>query len=150
MSRYSRRTFIKVAAATGLVAACGPTAQPGGASPSAAKGLSGSIIVSYPDELGKKPPYVEKAAQAVMSANANAKVNIDLQKISSGDYYTKLLLALQGGDVPDVIHVGGDRIGELADAQYIEPLDRYVQAWPDWKSYPEAIKQGATYKGKVW
>jgi multiple sugar transport system substrate-binding protein len=152
MSKYSRRTFIKVAAATGLVAACGPTAQPGGASPgaSAAKGLSGTIVVSYPDELGVKPPYVEKAAQAVMSANSSAKVNIDLQKISSGDYYTKLLLALQGGDPPDVTHVGGDRIGELADAGYIEPLDNYLKSWDDWKFYPDAIKKGATYKGKVW
>ncbi len=148
MSRYSRRTFLKVAAATGVAAACGPTAQPTGATGQGK--LSGTITVSYSDELGVKPKYVDQAAQAVAQASSGAKVNIDLQKISSGDFYTKLLLALQGGDVPDVIHVGGDRIGELADAQYIEPLDRYVQAWPDWKSYPEAIKQGATYKGKVW
>jgi multiple sugar transport system substrate-binding protein len=152
MSRYSRRTFLKVAAASGLAVACAPGTQTGTPStaPSQAKGLSGTIVISYPDELGVKPKYVTAAAEAVMSANPNAKINIDLQKISSGDHYTKLLLALQGGDAPDVTHVGGDRIGELADAGYIEPLDTYVNAWADWKNYPDAIKKGATYKGKVW
>src|SRR5439155_18672417 len=78
-------------------------------------------------------------------------VKVDLQKITSGDYFTKLLLALsRGGDVPDVIHVGGDRIGELADAGYIEPLDRYVSQWEDWKNYPDSVKGGVTYQGKVW
>jgi multiple sugar transport system substrate-binding protein len=150
---YSRRTFLKVAAATGIAVACGPAAQPGtspGASGSA-KTISGTIVVSYPDELGVKPKYVDQAAQAVQQKFSGSKVNVDLQKISSGDYYTKLLLRLQGGtDVPDVIHVGGDRIGELADANYIEPLDSYVNAWDEWKQYPDAIKKGATYKGKVW
>lgn len=159
MTRYSRRTLLKAAAVTGLAAACGPAAPaapsavPTGAAtaaPTQAKGLTGAIAVSYPDELGLKPKYVDKAADAVRSANPNATVKVDLQKISSGDHYTKLLLALQAGDAPDVIHVGGDRIGELADAGYIEPLDRYLAEWADWKQYPDSIKKGATYKGKVW
>ncbi len=159
MTRYSRRTLLKAAAVTGLAVACAPAAAPGAsptapaggtAVPTQAKGLSGAITVSYPDELGKKPPYVDKAAAAVTSANPNATVKVDLQKISSGDFYTKLLLALQAGDAPDVIHVGGDRIGELADANYIEPLDKYLAEWADWKQYPDSIKKGATYKGKVW
>src|SRR5205085_10984622 len=139
---YSRRTFLRVAAATGLVVACAPAAQPS-TSPAASgsagtKTLTGTITVSYPDELGVKPKYVDQAAQAVMSARSGTKVNVDLQKIDSGTYYTKLLLSLQGGtDVPDVIHVGGDRIGELADAGYIEPLDTYVNAWEDWTQYPD-------------
>ncbi len=157
MTRYSRRALLKTAAVASVIAACGPAAAPGAspsgagtAAPTGAKGLTGTITVSYPDELGKKPPYVDKAAAAVMSANPGAKVNVDLQKIPSGDFMTKLLLALQGGQAPDVIHVGGDQIGALADANYIEPLDRYVAEWADWKYYPDSIKKGATYKGKVW
>src|SRR3989440_1901237 len=155
MSTYSRRKFLKVAAATGLVVACAPaaspSASPSGAAPSQAKGLTGTIIVSYPDELGVKPKYVDQAAQAVQTKNSGATVKVDLQKISDDLYYPKLLLALQsGGDVPDVFHFGGDSIGELADAGYIEPLDTYVNAWEDWKFYPDSIKKGATYKGKVW
>lgn len=157
MSRYSRRTFLKVAAATGVVVACTPAAQPSPSpSPtsvvaSQTKGLTGTIIVSYPDELGVKPKYVDQAAQQVQSNNPSATVKIDLQKVSDDLYYPKLLLALQSGtDVPDVFHFGGDSIGELADAGYIEPLDNYVNAWADWKQYPDSIKKGATYKGKVW
>src|SRR5436309_431586 len=154
MSTYSRRKFLKVAAATGLVVACAPaaspSASPSGAAPSQAKGLTGTITVSYPDELGVKPKYVDMAAQAVMSKNSGSTVKIDLQKVSDDVYYTKLLLTLQGGDVPDVFHFGGDSIAELADAGYIEPLDSYVNAWADWKQYPDSIKKGATYKGKIW
>src|SRR5438876_10635532 len=155
MSTYSRRKFLKVAAATGLVVACAPaaspSASPSGAAPSQAKGLTGTITVSYPDELGVKPKYVDQAAQAVQSKNSGTTVKVDLQKISDDLYYPKLLLALQSGaDVPDVFHFGGDSIGELADAGYIEPLDSYVNAWADWSQYPASIKNGATYKGHVW
>jgi multiple sugar transport system substrate-binding protein len=156
MSTYSRRKFLQAAAATGLVVACAPAASPSAspptsASPSQAKGLTGTITVSYPDELGVKPKYVDQAAQAVQTKNSGTTVKVDLQKISDDLYYPKLLLALQSGaDVPDVFHFGGDSIGELADAGYIEPLDTYVNAWADWSQYPASIKQGATYKGHVW
>src|SRR5207249_2439282 len=121
----SRRAFLQAMAATGVVAACG-SGTPGGTAK-----ISGTITVSYPDELGLKPKYVDQAATALKSRYSGLDVKVDLQKISSGDYYTKLLLALSGGgDVPDVIHVGGDRIGELADAGYIEPLERRVTPGP--------------------
>lgn len=113
-------------------------------------GLSGSITVSYADELGKKPPYVQAAADAVTAANPSAEVRIDRQRIAGGEFYTKLLLALDAGDAPDIIHVGGDRIGELADAGYIAPLDDYVAAWPDWAQYPEPVRAGVTYQERVW
>ena len=148
----SRRTFLQALAATGVAVACGaPQATPASSAGGKPATLSGTIVVSYPDELGAKPKYVDQAAQALKSKYSGLDVKIDLQKISSGDYYTKLLLALSGGgDVPDVIHVGGDRIGELADAGYIEPLDRYVSQWEDWKNYPDSVKGGVTYQGKIW
>jgi multiple sugar transport system substrate-binding protein len=131
----SRRRFLQAMAATGVVVACGttPSTTPSGSAKPAT--LSGTVTVSYPDELGAKPKYVEKAAADLKAKYSGLDVKIDLQKIASGDYYTKLLLALSGGgDIPDVIHVGGDRIGELADAGYIEPLDKYVSQWDDWKN----------------
>ena len=112
-SVLSRRAFLQAMAATGVVVACGasPSAAPSGSSKPAT--ISGTITVSYPDELGAKPKYVDKAAADLKAKYSGLTVNVDLQKIASGDYYTKLLLALSGGgDVPDVIHVGGDRIGE--------------------------------------
>jgi multiple sugar transport system substrate-binding protein len=139
-----------------------PAAQPTTAPAAAAKpttaaapaqtgaNLTGTIAVSYPDELGKKPPYVQAAADQVTRANPQAKISIDLQKISSGDYYTKLLLGMQGGSGPDVTHIGGDTIGEMVDAGYLAPLDDYLAKWEDWKQYPDAVKQGVTYQGKVY
>jgi multiple sugar transport system substrate-binding protein len=158
----SRRRFLQLAAVSGVVAACGQTgsssssgasssapAGTSGASASAiASGVSGTVTVSYPDEAGYKPKYVEQAAAAAKKNGVDVK--IDLQKIGDDDYYTKLLLRLDSNDVPDVFHFGGSSIGELADAGYIEPLDDYVAQWPDWSQYPESVRSGVTYKGKVW
>jgi ABC-type glycerol-3-phosphate transport system substrate-binding protein len=153
----SRRGFLRRAIAFGigstLLAACGPSpvsSLPTTAPAQTGAKLSGTVAVSYPDEAGKKPPYVQAAADQVTTANPNAKITVDLQKISSGDYYTKLLLGLQSGSGPDVTHVGGETIGEMVDAGYLAPLDEYVSTWADWKNYPDAVKQSVTYKGKVY
>jgi multiple sugar transport system substrate-binding protein len=136
---------------TGAAAAAPTTAPAPQTAPArAGANLSGSITVSYPDEAGKKPPYVQAAADQVSKANPGAKITVDLQKIADGDYYTKLLLALQGGSGPDVTHLGGDSIGEMVDAGYLAPLDDYLAKWADWSQYPDAVKQGVTYKGKVY
>jgi multiple sugar transport system substrate-binding protein len=154
----SRRRFLQVVAASGVVAACTPSSNnasapagsPAGSSGAGSSGAaaSGTVTVSYPDEAGYKPKYVEQAAAAAKKAGVDVK--IDLQKIGDDDYYTKLLLRLDSNDVPDVFHFGGSSIGELADAGYIEPLDAYVAQWADWSQYPDAVKSGVTYKGKVW
>jgi multiple sugar transport system substrate-binding protein len=162
----SRRRFLQVAVASGVVVACGPSAtstgssapagsapagSPGGsAAPPASGAVTGTITVSYPDEAGLKPKYVEQAAAAVKSQFSGADVKIDLQKIGDDDFYTKLLLRLDSNDAPDVFHVGGSLIGELADASYIEPLDDYVSQWADWSQYPDSVRSGVTYKKSIW
>ncbi len=160
----SRRRFLQLTAATAVVAACNPaavatSAPPAGSAPAggssggplpSGSAISGTINVSYPDEAGLKPKYVEQAAAAVKAQFSAADVKIDLQKVGDDDFYTKLLLALDSGTGPDVFHVGGSSIGELADASYIEPLDDYLKQWPDWSQYPDAVKSGVTYHGSVW
>jgi multiple sugar transport system substrate-binding protein len=166
----TRRRFLQLAAASAVVAACSPStggtgsAAPGGSTsaggsapaggsgvpPASGGGVTGTINVSYPDEAGLKPKYVEQAAAAVKAQFSGADVKIDLQKVGDDDFYTKLLLALDSGTGPDVFHVGGSSIGELADASYFEPLDDYVSQWADWSQYPDSVKSGVTYKGSVW
>jgi multiple sugar transport system substrate-binding protein len=148
----AKPTSAPAAAAPTTAPAAAPTAAPPAQAAPAQTGanLSGTITVSYPDEAGKKPPYVQAAADQVTKANPNAKITVDLQKIADGDYYTKLLLGLQSGSGPDVTHLGGDSIGEMVDANYLAPLDDYLAKWADWKLYPDAVKQGVTYKGKVY
>ena len=154
----SRRRFLQVVAASGVVAACTPSSNnsaapagsPAGSSGAGSSGAaaSGTVTVSYPDEAGFKPKYVEQAAAAAKAKGVDVK--IELEKIGDDVYYPKLLLRLDSNDVPDVFHFGGGSIGELADAGYIEPLDSYVAQWADWSQYPDAVKSGVTYKGKVW
>jgi multiple sugar transport system substrate-binding protein len=143
----SRRRFLQLSAAAALVAACGPAS---GGSPSSGGAISGTVNVTYPDQAGFKPKYVQQAAAAVHQQFSGVNVNIDLQKIDDDSFYTKLLLRLSSGDVPDVFHVAGTSIGALADAGYIEPLDSYIGAWSDWSQYPDAVKSGVTYQGKVY
>lgn len=154
MGALTRRGLLKGAAGAGtagLVGAAGPKASRAFAAPMLQTGLTGEITVGYADELGKKPPYVQAAAEAVMAANPGATVTPDLREVSGGDYTTQLLLALDSGEGPDVIHIGGDRIGQLADAGSIEPLDAFVAEWPDWASqYPDTVKSGVTYQDQVW
>jgi multiple sugar transport system substrate-binding protein len=139
-----------VVASTGLRKAIAAPTSPGRFAAVRLQGVTGEITVSYPDELGRKPPYVDKAAEAVRTANPEATVNVDLQKIGSDDFYTKLLLALDAGDAPDVFHVGGDAIGELADAGYIAPLDEFTAKWEDFQYCPDSVRSGVTYKGQLW
>ena len=166
----TRRRFLQLSAVTAVAAACSPaatgTASPAAGSSTAAGGssapvgsgapagsaaaITGTINVSYPDEAGLKPKYVEQAAAALKAQYPGVDVKIDLQKVGDDDYYTKLLLALDSGTGPDVFHVGGTSAGELADASYIEPLDSYVSQWADWSQYPDAVRSGVTYKGSVW
>jgi len=162
----SRRRFLQLTALSAVAAACspsataipaGPSTAPGGSAPGGSGGaapstaaITGTINVSYPDEAGLKPKYVEQAAAALKTQYSGVDVKIDLQKIGDDDYYTKLLLALDSGTGPDVFHVGGSSIGELADASYIEPLDDYVSQWADWSQYPDSVRSGVTYKGSVW
>ncbi len=158
-SRLTRRSLVRGTAAgvAGLAAVAGTQGAFAAGSatvrqftPGLRQALSGEITVSYPDEAGKKPKYVQQAADNVTKANPDAKINIDLQKVDGGTYMTSLLLKLDSGDSPDVFHVGGDSIGALADAGYIDPLDDYLANWPDWSQYPDSVKSGVTYQGKVW
>ena len=67
--------------------------------------VTGTVTVSYPDEAGFKPKYVEQAAAAVKAKFSGLNVKIDLQKINSDDYYTKLLLQLDNEVMSSMIAV---------------------------------------------
>src|SRR4029078_10208030 len=108
---------------------------PGGGvgAPPRTAAVTGTVNVSYPDEAGLKPKYVEQDAAALKAQYSGVDVKIDLKKVGDDDYYTKLLLALDSGTGPDVFHVGGSSIGELGDASYIEPLDNQVSPRDGWR-----------------
>jgi multiple sugar transport system substrate-binding protein len=165
--RWSRRAVLQggaVAGLTGLLAACGdgdqarhlssslPAQQDPAPSisPTVTRALSGAITVVYADELGKKPGFVEAAARAVEQAHPATTVSIVRHRLGSNEFFEQLLPALRSDDAPDVIHVGGDRLGELADAGLIISLDAYLAEWPDWRYYSPTVRDGVTYQGQTW
>jgi multiple sugar transport system substrate-binding protein len=154
-SQFDRRNLLRGTAGAGVAAAgiaiAGPRAGRAFAAPNLRQGLTGTIRVAYADEAGYKPKYVEQAAAAVEAANPGATVEIDVRQVAGGDFLTQLLLELDGGEGPDVIHLGGDRIGQFADTGYITPLDPYLAQWPDWtEQYPESVRSGVMYGGQTW
>lgn len=159
--RLTRRGLLGIASAAGVAAvaaACRADrdeAGPGAPPPVAVgtpvgRGLTGSIVISYADELGKKPRYVEQAAASLRDAHAAATVTVDLQKVNGNEFYEGTLRRLLAGERADVLHLPGDRIGELADAGLIAPLDDRLEQWPDWRYYPPWVRAGVTYQGRVW
>ncbi len=153
-NRLDRRGLLKGAAGTGAaagLAVAGPSASRVIAAPNLGQGLTGTIRIAYADEAGLKPKYVEQAAAAVQAANPGATVEIDLRQVAGGDFLTQLLLEIDGGEGPDVIHLGGDRIGQFADSGFIAPIDAYLAQWPDWVAqYPESVRSGVAYNGQTW
>jgi multiple sugar transport system substrate-binding protein len=146
--QLTRRTLLKGAAAGGAAAVA---VSHGFGGVRAQSALSGSITVSYPDQAGFKPKYVDQAAKSVQDANAGTTVNVQLENLGDDDYYTKLLLALDSNNGPDVFHFGGGAAGELSDAGYVEPLDTYLGTWPDWAQYyPTSVQTSVQYKGQTW
>ena len=148
-----RRDILKGTVGAGVaagLAVASPAARRAMAAPNLQQGLSGTIRVAYADEAGYKPKYVQQAADAVMKANPDAKIQIDLRQVSGDDFQTQLLLELDSGKGPDVIHISGGQIGQFADTGYIAPLDNYVGQWADWAQYPASVQSGVSYNGHVW
>lgn len=167
VSRSSRRVVLGALAAAGgaiFAAACGGESQPRprtrtssfvqepDSTPRAVPrpDLRGEITVAYADELGKKPPYVDDTARALESTYAGVSVAVRRSQLGGSEFYDQLVPTLHTDNPPDVIHVGGDRLGELADAGLIAPLDDYLQDWPDWRYYSPTVRDGVTYQGQVW
>lgn len=49
---------------------------------------------------------------------------------------------------PDVLQIGGDRVGTYVSM--IEPLDRFVQGWADLDDFPKALLDGARVDGVLY
>ena len=110
-----------------------------------------TLRVWYPDEAGIKPKYIAQAAEAFEKDFPNVNLEIKRFRMPPGDFKTKLLLALASNEGPDVILFSGySNIGEFAEADYIIPLDKYVNKWADWSQYPKNVKDGVTYEGHVY
>jgi multiple sugar transport system substrate-binding protein len=115
---------------------------------SLAQGLSGSIRIGYEGANAFVGPYVEAAAQAVMTANPGA--TIEIAPSAGSGYLNQLAMQLFTRTAPDAFLILGIGSGELAQGGFILPLDDYLAGWDGWAQYGEQAKFGVTLQGNTW
>ena len=67
-----------------------------------------------------------------------------------GELIAKTEADFAAGTAADIILVDSFKIPEYAAAGYLEPLDKYVANWSDWKYFPEPMKRIVSFKGHVY
>lgn len=78
----------------------------------------------------------------------NPNVNISLEVISNGDYWTKMETAAAGGSAPDIFWVDARRFGAYADNGLLVPMDDYIKENKiDMSQYLESITNTYNYDG---
>lgn len=79
---------------------------------------------------------------------ANPNVDISLEIISNGDYWTKMETAAAGGSAPDIFWVDARRFGTYADNKMIVPMDEYIKENKiDMSQYLESITNIYNFEG---
>jgi inositol-phosphate transport system substrate-binding protein len=98
---------------------------------------------------------LEKAAaklnEELKAEGKNIQVNLETKQFDAGwdDYAKQFMLAFQAKKAPDIITIGHENIGWLADGNYIMPLDDLKDSEAFSDVFP-VLWDSVTYKGKVW
>ncbi|MGL4796957.1 MAG: ABC transporter substrate-binding protein [Paraclostridium sp.] len=75
-------------------------------------------------------------------------VDISLEIISNGDYWTKMETAAAGGSAPDIFWVDARRFGTYADNKMLIPMDEYIKENNiDMSQYLESITSIYNHEG---
>lgn len=95
------------------------------------------VTVAY-QQFGPPPYYDQQWWQNVQKELDAEHTNIKLKLVpivaDEGSYYTKLDLMLHSASTaPDLIREDSFLIGSDATAGYLQPLDSYLNSWPDYK-----------------
>jgi multiple sugar transport system substrate-binding protein len=112
------------------LAACGGAANGGG---------SGPVTITVAFQQFGPPPYFDEAwwqqvKQRVEASNPNIKVKLDPIVADEGSYYTKIDLALRSSNSPDIVREDSFLVSSDVTANYLAPLDSYLNSWPDYKA----------------
>lgn len=81
---------------------------------------------------------------AFEAENPDIKVSMTQIGWSMDTYVTRFV----AGEAPDVLQIGGDRVGTYVDM--ITPLNNYVQGWDVLSDFPQSILDGATVNGRLY
>ncbi|MES9758827.1 extracellular solute-binding protein [Priestia megaterium] len=73
----------------------------------------------------------------------NTKVKLSPLNVSEGNYFAKVALMLKSKNTNlDVVTEDTFMVNADARAGYLEPLDKKVSKWEDWKYFVESVKTG--------
>ncbi|MGL4914583.1 MAG: ABC transporter substrate-binding protein [Romboutsia sp.] len=81
----------------------------------------------------------------------NPNIDIQLEVISNGDYWTKMETAATGGSAPDVFWVDGRRFGNYADNDLVLSLEDYIKEHNiDMSQYIESVSRIYNFEGEQY
>jgi multiple sugar transport system substrate-binding protein len=111
-----------------------------------------TITIDY-DQYGP-PPYqltewLSRVKQQVEAMNSGITVKLNPIVASEGDYYTKVDLALRSANTtPDLVYEDSFLVSSDVTAGYLQPLDKYLATWPEYKEewFP-GMQQITTFNG---
>jgi multiple sugar transport system substrate-binding protein len=102
------------------------------------------VTLTYGIWTGTQDATMQKLIDAFEKKNPN--IDVDLQKSSFPDYWTKLQVAASGGTAPDAFWMLGDRFRLYAANDQLLPLDDSLKG-TDMSVYPKALVNLFTYQG---
>lgn len=111
-----------------LLQACGGAASP-----------NGPVTITVAFQQFGPPPYHEqdwwnKVKQQVEASNPNIKIKLVPVVADEGAYYTKIDLMMKSpSTAPDLVREDSFLVGSDVTAGYLAPLDKYLDAWPEYK-----------------
>lgn len=111
-----------------------------------------TLTVAY-QQFGP-PPYWDqlwwqKTAQQISKQYPNITIKLEPIVADEGSYYTKVDLALRSASTtPDLVREDSFLVSSDVTAGYLEPLDRYLSSWSEYKQqwYP-AMQQITQFNG---
>jgi multiple sugar transport system substrate-binding protein len=126
------------------MAGCNSSNDGGGATDS---GSQKKVTISYTIWDKNQQPAMEAIADAFTEQNPNIEVKVDA--IPWGEYWTKMSAATPAGMLPDVFWMHGGQFMKYAEGQFLEPITVKVQAGEiDLNNYASNLVSIYTLDGK--
>jgi len=115
---------------------------------------NGKTVITVAFQQFGPPPYPEqqwwlKVQQQLDATHSNITLKLEPIVASENDYYTKLDLQMRSASTaPDLAREDSFLIASDATANYLAPLDSYLNSWPEYNQqwYP-SMQQITTFNG---
>lgn len=140
-----------------LCSACAPSAideapnedvdTDGTSTPDSDGNESGEVVLNFWHiDPGEKGAVYERAVERFEENHPNAQVNV--LRIPNDDYKQRMVVAMSGGDPPDVFHSwGGSWLNEFVEAGSVMSLD---QTDVDFDQYLDVALDNATFEEEIY